>query len=793
MTERTIRYTATVNADPFAAGMQRVTSALRGVSERFGATGRNWQTIGQTMSAQMGAIAESVRGSAESMGGHFGGLLGAITRTKAGMIALAAAAIAIPTAKAVAATAQMTEGVMDLARVLGTSTNTAQVWRVALEDVGATQADLVGAARGMARQLREGEEGMNALGLVTRDAAGNLRPLNELLLDGIGIMNDHKAGADRAMAGQQLFGRAADTSSKLLLVNQQTIASATETVADLGLEVGGNAVAAWHRYDTAMDRARFGVQGLTRTFGTILMPVLTDLVSVFNVVMPAALVVLRGVLGGLVTAFLAVRNGVVVLWETINAMVVTVAEPIRALAEALGRAVTGDFAGAVAAIGGIGAVASGAWERAMRVMVESSQRTSQEIAAIWRADTAPGIPEGGAGGARTIAPPIARPERPARPARPERPEAERTLMQVYELALAEERRLALERDALREYTREQEVAFWRNLLEHADLSGRDRVAITRKVADLEVGILRDMARQRQALDAELLAGQQERALGAVEAASLEARGRYERGEISIAQLLDQERRLEEQRAEIRREHLRVRLAMVDPDRDPVQYAQISRQIEELEREHRLRLRQIQLAEESIIRAPLLEVWQTSERAMAGAIDGIINRTQTLRQALIGIWASIRGAIVGELAKIVAARAAAWAKERLLALAGIGADAAKAGSGAAASQAAIPVIGPVLALAAMAAVMASVLAMRGAVPSARGGFDIPAGVNPLTQLHEREMVLPAREADAVRDLARDRGEDREPVVLRGVSAGEFFVANRHELVRALRAARRDHQF
>lgn len=41
---------------------------------------------------------------------------------------------------------------------------------------------------------------------------------------------------------------------------------------------------------------------------------------------------------------------------------------------------------------------------------------------------------------------------------------------------------------------------------------------------------------------------------------------------------------------------------------------------------------------------------------------------------------------------------------------------------------------------------------GASASAAGGYDIPAGENPVTQLHEKEMVLPARYADVIRGLA-----------------------------------------
>lgn len=40
-----------------------------------------------------------------------------------------------------------------------------------------------------------------------------------------------------------------------------------------------------------------------------------------------------------------------------------------------------------------------------------------------------------------------------------------------------------------------------------------------------------------------------------------------------------------------------------------------------------------------------------------------------------------------------------------------------------------------------------------VPSAAGGFDIPRGKNPLTQLHEEEMVLPAQHANTIRQLGR----------------------------------------
>lgn len=52
-----------------------------------------------------------------------------------------------------------------------------------------------------------------------------------------------------------------------------------------------------------------------------------------------------------------------------------------------------------------------------------------------------------------------------------------------------------------------------------------------------------------------------------------------------------------------------------------------------------------------------------------------------------------------------------------------------------------------------AAFAGVAALVGKVASASGGYDIPAGVNPMTQLHEEEMVLPKQHANTIRALGK----------------------------------------
>jgi hypothetical protein len=64
-------------------------------------------------------------------------------------------------------------------------------------------------------------------------------------------------------------------------------------------------------------------------------------------------------------------------------------------------------------------------------------------------------------------------------------------------------------------------------------------------------------------------------------------------------------------------------------------------------------------------------------------------------------------------------------------------------------------GAIMAALALALGMAQVVAINNTkAPSASAaqGFDIPPGLNPVTQLHEKEMVLPAEQADVIRRLA-----------------------------------------
>ena len=212
------------------------------------------------------------------------------------------------------------------------------------------------------------------------------------------------------------------------------------------------------------------------------------------------------------------------------------------------------------------------------------------------------------------------------------------------------------------------------------------------------------------------------------------------------------------------------------------------------------------------------------QAWTSTIADLITGQMTLRQATANIFKQMLGSFAQYLAQKGVMRAVDALKETALgkwvqrvlnmtqaetsaknvatksaeSSAKIGASAAVAGAGAAESQASIPYIGPILAIAAMAAIMAAVMGLKGgggggaSMPSAAGGFDIPSGMNPMTQLHEREMVLPKEQADAVRDMAAGGGRSGGDIHIHAIDAPgvrRLLLENKAALVAALRDAHR----
>jgi hypothetical protein len=376
--------------------------------------------------------------------------------------------------------ARLTEESTKLARAMGTSASEASILREALTAGNTSQEEFVGAAKGLSKQLKENEDGLQAMGLKTRDATGQLRPLTELTLDAISVLNGYRAGTDRAIAGQVMFGKGFEMTSNLALMNKKSVADVAEQMRALGVVVSQENVAAWQAYDAAGDQASLTMQALKTTVGNAVMPVLTKLAEWFSAIGPAAVVVIRGALGGLISLFWGLKTAAGIAFELINASVIQLTEPIRAVSVAFWKLIHGDFEGAKAELANIPKVWNDGWKTSFDNIVKDATEARDKMWNLF----ADGTPAGGEGKGGKSATGLLKGDKDKKAKTAEDP----SFMGVYEARLAEIKNAYEQENVLRQFNKEQELAYWRELQQNYQLTSKDRLAIAKRTATLELDI-----------------------------------------------------------------------------------------------------------------------------------------------------------------------------------------------------------------------------------------------------------------------------------------------------------------
>lgn len=505
----------------------------------------------------------------------------------------------------------------------------------------------------------------------------------------------------------------------------------------------------------------------------------------------------------------AAITGIVEGVQALTNNLATMGGAVVGLFRAIGQAATGDFSGAADTLKTQASLVRDAWVQTSDAIASSFNRAKDAIAGNGAAVTAyrnqlgdataagvegggsANLTGGGGGGGKE-------PKAKSRMAEWD------AILQADRLAYAQQQADAGTHLA---FSQAQEADYWRQRLQQQGLTAEERLAIERKVVQLQLSEaeaanakqlqLSDKLAQSEREAAEIrMQMAQTKALAEIDSAEQAAQFQLQNGEITRQQLLEAEQAFELARYEIRAKAAQQTLELIRLEgRDPAAVEQVNAQLLDLEIQFQQRKAEIgqQVAMAAGDKGGIAYVWRDAQQAMQRGVASMLSGAQTLRQGLAGVWAGIRSSIIGEIAKIMVAKVAAFAREKVLALAGITMHAAKAGAGAAESQASIPYVGPVLALAAMAAVAAAVLGLSSGIKSAAGGYDIPAGINPVTRLHASEMVLPAEHAETIRRMSEQGGGGNLTVELRGHSAGDFFIAHRSEIVKAIRAAHRGFAF
>lgn len=416
-----------------------------------------------------------------------------------------------------------------------------------------------------------------------------------------------------------------------------------------------------------------------------------------------------------------------------------------------------------------------------------------------------------------------------------------TKMSVEERHQVVRRYLALEHD-VRQQAFDDQVNGEKQTLDHFKNNYDERIAIATRVYDQmrarygadskeAKAALVDVTNEQRALAEQTLQvnqvvadARQAAALAVVDNDQRQAELQLSLGELTCSKMIELERSFEDRRYQIKFNALQqqLRLQEQSPDRNPVTLAQLHAQIEDAERKHAEVMGQIndRAAQDSL--APWQQMTSGLRSSYEDAFAGVIGYTSTVQGALAKAWQATLTAfaqfvarkvglwLTGETAQTAAtvegnaARTTSnwWAATQSVmanawsAIKNIAIHAWEAAAAVYSSIASIPYVGPVLAPVMAIAATGAVLGFAGHIASARGGYDIPAGVNPVTQLHEKEMVLPQKQADAVRQMAENGGPNSGGDVHVHVTAMDsrdvkrFLLDNKRHIADALQSAIKD---
>lgn len=394
----------------------------------------------------------------------------------------------------------------------------------------------------------------------------------------------------------------------------------------------------------------------------------------------------------------------------------------------------------------------------------------------------------------------------------------------------------MQRDTLnhQEWDLAREAAYWRAKLATVDAGSKTGLKLREKILNLEDQLSKQSTEAKinqvaawEKLDKHKLDMEKDAADQALAA-----------GRISQLERLDLEIEFENRRYQIAYDALQERIALAEQDPTYSQSAidKLKQQMAELGQGHEREQTKNQGKRENQRRkdAPNVmemlqdggkNVWEEAQQQMGQAFSAMLSKTQNFRTAMNNFFKSMGQTFIQEMVtkplagmmqrmvqessiyKMIfetkesletAAASKTVATKTTETTAVVGKNAVQAASGAASSQAGIPYVGPILAVAAMAAMMAAVMGLMGGggssttttttrIPSAAGGWDIPAGINPLTQLHENEMVLPAEHAQTIREMAGQSGGDNSTIII-NTTGGDF--VHKKDIAKLLKQMNRD---
>ena len=680
--------------------------------------------------------------------------------------------------EAIESTEKWNGSVTEISKKMGITAEKASVMNVALTLIGKTSEDLTSASFKLLKQIKSNEDGLNDMGLKTRDANGNLKPMLDLVTSGVEVLKQYKEGVDRDAAAMYLFGKGASEVMGLQKLNNELMQKSQEVAEKYHLIIGKEGVEESKKYKMAQAELGLMWTAIQHQVGEALMPTLLGMSEFFATIGPSAIAVFKTVLEAVIGIFES-------LYQGCNYAAMAIAKLLDM-------------------------ISPGKWAPKIAELERNISDSNDRIRKMLGKDIKTGS--------------IETPDKDGTKTFKEfgdKNSKDKSRMGEWETKLSEAKVYYQQENDLREMSKEQEKAYWANILATQRMTAQEKTAVTKKIAEADLEIFKKAAKDRKGLTELEISDSEKSALDSLKMEEELNKRKFETGQITAAQSLAVAQDFESRKFEIMQaaQQARIEAQKLDPTQDPVALQAQKNKLLEIERQHALQVEQINTQMAKQAKDDWSKMFEPVTSAISQSINGMIAGTLTLKKAISNLLQSIIAEFVNagvkmlanwaatELAKTSVSRMGATirsalgmaetteavAEKTVEGTAVVGVNAAEAASGAAAAVAPTPFIGPGLAAAAFAGTMALVLGAK-SLFSASGGFDVPAGANPLTQLHANEMVLPAHIANPLRDSLSGGGVGGDTHLhvhaVDSQSVERLFRDNGHLLAREMRRQARN---
>lgn len=800
------------------AGCTEASSVAQATAEKISASFKAMQTQVASSMTTMQTEMKTGFSSVSTAMGKLNGAFMAVTAALAGGAAFK---------KVVDETVEWTGSSITLARQLGATTEEASTLMVATERLGMSHQQISSVLKGLVRNLKSNEEGLNQMGIATKDSNGKTLGMIDIMLNANKVLLGYKEGKDRDVAMMAVYGRAALENSKFIKLNATVMEEAKRRAEELHLKVGPEGVAQFQAYRAATIDAKEVLRSLAIQIGSAVMPAITQLGAWMGSTGPQLIEIFVGALKGIISFFEYVGLGAVALYEAVKAALSNICTIAVTSAKVMMNALMGNWPGVIdATVNGANKMEDVSTGALMNI-AKAANSTNESLGKLWGlTPTKTANLDLGGGGTRQYDNDAKVDKSKGKAAESRVPEWQEQLQQ----------KLEAEKNFFKASLSE-ELTFWKQKLQIADLSTKERIEINHKVYQIE----KQQAQDQLQAEIQVLKEQYDNALEGseqrveiVKQEAIKVKGAYGEQSKEYKQMLreidkaqrEHEADLIKRKEAVLDKEREVNLIAIDMERDKLefmaqadmmndnQYLERKRQLAEKEYQIEIQAQQqkIKLARQGSLEqqkemlqletmekkhaqimakidmdAQLKSVntwksaFQSITSSFSSAIKGMVTGTVTFKKAIQDMATNILGVFIdmivemvakwawGQMMKLIshettessiqatetANNAASLAQTLSTNIAEAMSYAALAAVQAMSSVAAIPWVGWAMAPAVGATTYAEAMGFAG-MAAAAGGYDIPAGVNPVTQLHQEEMVLPADIAKPLRGMVKGGG-------------------------------------